>query len=176
MKLEKFIQPWTGFALRHIPDGNEVLDFSFCGLSTENRWNVPGESTLYLAASKQVAVGEYSRHYKESRVQGLIKKTQKRSFWQLELELNRTIDLCNPAVYSHFPNAPDEFKNIKTARSIASFLRNAFQLEAMFVPSMVFLDDLSKWCLVIFLENLYPDLGRFILNAEKIGFFEIGCT
>ena len=173
MKVEKFIRPWEGYAFRHIPDGNEVLDFSLCGLSNENRWNLPGEPTLYLPDSKQVALGEYSRHYQESRNYKLATKTRKRRFWRLKVQLKRTIDLCNPNVYKVFPDAPDCFKEFKSARTVASVFRNVFKIEAIFVPSMVFWDDLSKWCLVLFLENLPEDVNQYILNVKKNGLFEI---
>ena len=173
MKIEKFITPWKGYAFRHIPDGNEVLDFSLCGLSNENRWNSQGEPTLYLAGGKEVALGEYSRHYRENRIYELAQKTQRRSFWRLEVQLKRTIDLCNPDVYAAFPGGLDGFKKIKLARTVASFYRNVFKIEAIFVPSMAFLDDLSQWCLVLFLENLPKNINQYILSKEKSGRFEI---
>lgn len=173
MKIEKFITPWKGYVFRHIPAGNEVLDFSLCGLSKENRWNSPGEPTLYLAGSKQIALSEYSRHYQENRLIKLGKKTQKRHFYRLEIQLERTINLCNPDVYANFPGAPDCYKEIKIARTVGALIRNVFKVEAIFVPSMAFLDDLSKWCLVLFLENLPKEVGQYIINVKKSGLFEI---
>jgi len=38
---------------------------------------------------------------------------------------------------------------------------------------MVFLDDLSKWCLVIFLENLPENSFKFLPKAQKNGHIEI---
>lgn len=50
--LQSFIQPWLGYAVRHIPNGSyDVYDFSRAGLAVDNRWNVQGEPTLYLASS-----------------------------------------------------------------------------------------------------------------------------
>lgn len=173
MKQKKFIKPWHGTAVRHIPDGNDVLDFSLCGLSSENRWNLPGEPTLYLAGSKQVALGEYSRHYKENRSPKLYKTIQKRRIWNLELSLNKTVDLCDPLVFGEFPDAPGCFKNIKNARSVVALFRNMYKVEAVFVPSMVFLDDLTKWCLVLFLENLPLETDNYIVHVKKEGYFQI---
>ena len=173
MKTEKFIRPWQGDAFRHIPDGSQVLDFSWCGLSIENRWNYPGEPTLYLAGSKPIALGEYSRHYRENRADKLVSKTQRRRFWRLTVQLKRTIDLCNPEVHADFPGAPDCFKEIKTARTVAALFRNVLAVEAIFVPSMAFLDDLSRWCLVLFLENVPEEVSRYILDVKKNGLFEI---
>lgn len=173
MKIENFIKPWHGTAVRHIPDGNNVLDFSLCGLANENRWNSSGEPTLYLAGSKQIALGEYSRHYQGDRSSKLYKRTQRRSLWKLELRLKKTIDLCNPGIFSAFPNSPHCFKEIKSARAIATFFRDVHKVEAIFVPSLVFLDDLTKWCLVLFLENLPQETSRYIIKEQKDGLFEI---
>ena len=56
MSLDDYILPWTGSAVRHIPDNprnpRNIRDFSYCGASNENRWNVAGEPTLYLAKEK----------------------------------------------------------------------------------------------------------------------------
>lgn len=87
--------------------------------------------------------------------------------------MNKTINLCNPEVFSAFPDAPECFKEIKSAIAIATLFRNIHKVEAIFVPSMVFLDDLSKWCLVLFLENLPKETNQYIVNLEEIGLFEI---
>jgi hypothetical protein len=38
---------------------------------------------------------------------------------------------------------------------------------------MVFLDDLSKWCLVIFLENLPQNPTEYLPETQKHGHIEI---
>jgi len=55
--LDDLVAPWSGDALRHIPAGSpfDVLDFRFAGLGAENRWNDPGQPTLYLAGDAGVA-------------------------------------------------------------------------------------------------------------------------
>jgi hypothetical protein len=62
MSLQDYIQPWNGYAVRHIPDRPtqpyNIYDFSYCGVSNENRWNVAGEATLYLAKEKDVALDD----------------------------------------------------------------------------------------------------------------------
>ena len=65
MSIQSYIQPWQGNAVRHIPQladrQYDVYDFSYAGRSAENRWNLQGEPTLYLAKEKNVALGEIGR-------------------------------------------------------------------------------------------------------------------
>jgi hypothetical protein len=66
MSIESFIQPWQGAAVRHIPKfaTYDIYDFSYAGVCPDNRWNLKGEPTLYLAKEKNVALAEYARHFK----------------------------------------------------------------------------------------------------------------
>src|SRR4051812_16670198 len=50
-----------------IPDGAiyDILDFRLAGQSHENRWNVYGEPTLYLASDHRVAIADFARHFYE---------------------------------------------------------------------------------------------------------------
>lgn len=177
MILQKFVKPWSGHALRHLPDlpDIDVFDFSFCAASAENRWNTFGEPTLYLAKDKQVAIGEYSRHFRENRSEKLIKETHRRKIWRFEVRLERTLDLCDLDVCSalSLSEAPDCFKDKMAARATAEFVRRTLAVEAIFVPSMVFLDDLTKWCLVVFLDNLPANPRQFLPNVRPDGFLVI---
>ena len=177
MSLIGLIKSWDGYAIRHIPDiaNHSVYDFRYCALSRNNRWNVQGEPTLYLAKDKGVATGEFARHFSDNRSHGLAQKIQRRQIWRFTVKLNRTLNLCDLKVCSalSLADAPYCFKDKRVARSTANFLRNALKVDAIFVPSMVFLDDLSKWCLVIFLENLPENASEFLPKAQKHGHLEI---
>lgn len=171
------IKPWAGHAFRQIPDSdnNNPLDFGHCALSSTNRWNVKGESTIYLACDKAVAIGEFARHLEDTRTNGLVSLIRRRRIWRFELQLNKTLDLCDPKVTSalSLKDAPNCFKDKSIARSTATFLRSSLKVEAIFVSSMVFIDDLSKWCLVLFLENLPDDLELFLLQVQNNGHIEM---
>ncbi len=177
MILTGYIKSWDGYAIRHIPDiaNSNVYDFSYCALSRNNRWSVQGEPTLYLAKDKGVATGEFARHFSVNRSQALAKKIQRRQIWRFTVILKRTLNLCDLKVCSalSLTDAPYCFKDKRVAGSTANFLRSALKVEAIFVPSMVFIDDLSKWCLVIFLENLPKDAIQFLPKAQKHGHIEI---
>ncbi|MBE9079696.1 RES family NAD+ phosphorylase [Romeria aff. gracilis LEGE 07310] len=173
------IRPWAGHAVRHIPDtpnqAYDIYDFSYAGRSAENRWNVAGEPTLYLAKEKNVALAEYARHFEVNRTVGLAAKTYQRKVYRFKVALDAVLDLREPSVWSalSLQNAPDCFKDKKVGRATAAFIRNTTAAQAILVPSMAFLDDLEQWCLVLFLEKLPDDSRRFLLNVIEDGYFEI---
>lgn len=63
--------------------------------------------------------------------------------------------------------------NPKIARATANFLRNTTSIQAIFVPSVTFMDDISKWCLVIFLEKLKDDYSNYFKEIKTNGYFQI---
>ena len=65
MHLSAHLAGWSGDAYRHIPKTSpfDVLDFRFAGLGADNRWNTPGQPTLYLAGDEGVLIAEWGRHF-----------------------------------------------------------------------------------------------------------------
>ncbi|MBF0548630.1 MAG: RES family NAD+ phosphorylase [Candidatus Riflebacteria bacterium] len=180
MPISSFIVPWSGYAVRHLPEPKkgqtfDPLDFTWCGKSSENRWNTLGEPTLYLAQEKDVALAEYARHFQIDRSPGLAKKTQRRKVYRFKIELSYTLDLRNRALCKalSLTKFPGCFADKKIARSTATFLRNTTSVQAIFVPSIAFLDDPDKWCLVVFLEKLEPNTKTFFKNCRTDGYFRI---
>jgi len=179
MPPQNYISPWLGYAVRHIPDTPgkfyDIYDFQYCGRSNENRWNVAGEPTLYLAKEKDVALAEYARHFQVDRTPGLASKTYRRQVFRFRVELEYVLDLTIPQVWDQLSmsNAPDCFKDKTVARSTANFIRNTTSTQAIIVPSIAFLDNLEQWCLVLFLEKLLPDTRKFLPSVEADGFFQI---
>jgi RES domain-containing protein len=177
MPIEKHIKPWSGHAVRHLPDvsGLDIYDFSRCGKNDENRWNVSGEPTLYLAKDKAVALAEFARHFKENRTPGLAGMTLPRKVYKLKVKLKHVLDLRGPKACRELSlaNAPDCFLEKSVARATAHFIRNTTPAEALLVPSIAFLDDLKKWCLVLFLEKLPEDPRKFLQSAKAEGTFKI---
>jgi RES domain-containing protein len=177
LSIAEYVRPWSGYAFRHIPDraSLDVRDFRYCADSKTNRWNFKGEPTLYLAKDKSVVIGEFSRHFSEDRSPKLLARLHRRQIWKLSVRLSKSIDLCNPITCKalSLDDPPHCFANVQIARSTATFLRNTLKIDGIFVPSMVFLDDLSKWCLVVFLENLPEDSTLFFPQAAENGFLNI---
>ncbi|MEA5508791.1 RES domain-containing protein [Crocosphaera sp. UHCC 0190] len=174
--LQDWIVPWSGQGFRHLPDGNyNVYDFQYAGLATNNRWNVQGEATLYLAGSLDVVVGEWSRHFQFDRPQQLSTKTKRRKVYGFEVRLNQTLNLCQAEIWQELSlaNAPHCFLDKKIARATAQFIRQTTDVEAIFVPSMAFLDQLDKWVLVLFLEKLPYESQTFLPVVQDFGFLNI---
>lgn len=176
MSLDRFITAWIGTVYRHIPQNSPfgVLDFRFAALASENRWNLPGQPTLYLAADAGVALAEYARHFQEHRTPELGRQIQARQLYRLQLRVEALLDLRAPAVWDELSltNAPYCFLDRGTARAVAGYVRAATATQAVLVPSMVFLDDLSRWSLVLFLDRLPPDPSEW-LSAEPAEVFRI---
>jgi RES domain-containing protein len=179
MALQDRIGPWSGYAVRHIPDtpdkSYDIYNFSYCGRSNENRWNVAGEPTLYLAKEKDVALAEYARHFKVDRTPGLGTKTYRRKVYRFQVQLDYVLDLGQPEAWSELSlmAAPTCFKDKSVARATAQFIRYTTQAQAILVPSVAFLDDLTQWCLVLFLEKLVPNPRRFLPSVQQDGYFQI---
>jgi len=174
--LSDWIEPWTGEAFRHLPDGNyDVYDFSYAGLARNNRWNVQGELTLYLAGGIDVAAAEWSRHFQFDRPKELAPNTKRRQVYAFTLKLNNTLNLCNQAVCQDLSlqNVPSCFLEKKVARATAQFIRQTTNVEAIFVPSMAFLDDLKKGVWVLFLEKLTNDPRKFLPQVSEYGFLHV---
>lgn len=179
MPLEDYLQPWSGYGVRHIPDSPHcnynIYDCSYCGRSQENRWNVAGEPTLYLAKAKNVALAEYVRHFQVDRNSNLAAQTYRRQVYRFEIQLDAVLSLCHAAVWAELSlsHAPDCFKDKAIARATAQFLRKTTAAQAILVPSVAFLDQLEQGCLVVFLEKLQPHPRKYLLNPTADGYFQI---
>jgi RES domain-containing protein len=182
MALGDFLEAWKGFGVRHIPEGSPygVLDFRFSSRAKDNRWNVEGQPTLYLASEKDVALAEYARHLQIDRSAPLMRPIRARHVWRLELTLEHVIDLRNPKLWKELSlqNPPSCFLDIEQARAVAQLVRKTTLAEAVLVPSMAFLDKPDRWVMAIFLEKLLTDPlkddpTKFILSATDDGIFAV---
>lgn len=131
---------------------------------------------MYLAGGIEVAAAEWSRHFQFDRPQILANKTKRRKVYGFEVNLNRTLNLCQLELWQELSlkDAPFCFLDRNIARATAAFIRQTTDIEGIFVPSMAFLDDLDKWVLVIFLEKFsQQDAKIFLPTVEEYGFFQI---
>ncbi len=130
MVLQSLIKSWSGYAVRHIPDTPgktyNIYDLSYCSKSTENRWNVAGEPTLYLAQEKDVALAEYGRHFQINRTPGLAAKVYQRKVYRFTSDLEHTLDLTDPKSWLELSlqDAPTCFMDKAVARATAQFIRS----------------------------------------------------
>jgi RES domain-containing protein len=173
MTLSGHLERWSGDALRHIPACSSIdfLDFRYAGRGSDNRWNEPGSPTLYLAGDEGVLIAEWGRHFENKRTAQLQQMTVERSTFSLELSIDSVLDLRSEEVCNSLPldNAPYCFADIHVARATANFVRRTTEAQALLAPSMGFLDDLERWCLVAFLEKLPPDPRSFISSVTPRG-------
>ena len=133
-----------------------------------------GEPTLYLAKEKDVVLAEYARHFKVDRTPRLAAQTYRRQVFCFRVELEYVLDLRNPKLWTelYLKDAPDCFKDKTIARATANFIRHTTSTQAIIVSSVVFLDELEQWCLILFLEKLQL-AGKFLPSVEADGFFQI---
>jgi RES domain-containing protein len=170
------MQPWSGEAFRHLPDGSPfgVLDFRFASLAANNRWNFQGEPTLYLAGDYGVALAEFARHLTTNRS---LKPSlsHRRRVYRLAVRLDASISLCEPGVWAalSLKEAPQAFSDTKFARATAKFLRDTTPAQGLFVPSLGFMDQPDRWNLVIFLEKLQPDPSLHLTVIDDKGTFDV---
>ncbi len=169
MPLDDLLDAWSGDALRHIPAGSpfEVLDFRFAGLGAENRWNDPGQPTLYLAGDAGVLIAELGRHFAIDRAPTLRQATVERTVFTLRLSIEHVLDLREARTLASLSleDAPGCFTDRELARATARFVRSTTRAQALLVPSTGFLDDLDRWCLVLFLDKLPSVPGAFITSV-----------
>jgi len=94
-----------------------------------------------------------------------------RRIYDLCLELDRVLDLRDERVCAalSLPDAPACFLDREIARTTASFLRRVARVQAIFVPSLAFLDDPSRWVLVLFLERLDRGLDGIARSVDRDG-------
>jgi RES domain-containing protein len=169
---DDLLTPWIGGAFRHVnaTRGHDVLDFSHAGLYGKNRWNIPGEPTLYLAGDIGVAIAEWGRRFPAS-YPAAAKLPVVRDVFQLHLRLSSVLDLRSRESMSAtgHHDAPDIFRDINIARAVARQMRTTTRAQAMLVPSIAFLDDLTRWNLVVFLEKVPTDQQAWITKVDRIG-------
>jgi RES domain-containing protein len=175
MTLDDLIGPWSGAACRHIPDGSpySVLDTRFAARSQTNRWNRPGEPTLYFASDHAVLIGEFARHLRDERNPSLGPLMPPRRMYDLQLRLDAVLDLRDPAVCAalSLSDAPSCFLDRDVARATAGFIRTTTRAQALLTHSMAFLDAPDHWVMALFLERLDAGSDAVVSRVEPDGIF-----
>lgn len=172
MALRAHLRPWSGTALRHIAAGAQydVLDFRYAGRGADNRWNAPDQPTLYLAGDEGVVIAEWGRHFAVNRTPALQLQTVERTIYRVRLTFEAVLDLRQQVVWADLSltAAPQCFLNMTLARAVAQFVRSTTEAQALLVPSVCFLDQLDRWCLVVFLDR-FAHPSDFITAVETVG-------
>jgi hypothetical protein len=173
MALDARLRPWVGAAFRHLPAGAPYgpLDFTWAGRSPTNRWNEPGDPTLYLAGDAGVLAAEWGRYLVEELTGDLATAMLERTVYRLEVRLKAVLDLRDPAVLADLSltEAPHCFWDRAVARATATFVRRTTAAEGLLVLPMALLDKPGRWNLALFLDKLPADPAAFIHRCEAIG-------
>ena len=140
-----------------------------------NRWNPPGEPTLYVAGDRGVAIAEFARHIREDNVPALAPRTIERRIFDLRVRVEATLDLRDPRVWTTLSlvDAPGCFLDRTVARATAGYLRHTTRTQALIVPSMALLDAPSRWVAVLFLDKLPADPAAFLADVRPDGTFRL---
>ncbi len=173
MAADKRVIPWIGAAYRHIraDTGRLPLGLSLAGSFARNRWNTPGEPTLYLAGDPGVMVAEWGRQMSSAIDPDAPTRAIAREVFRFHLRLDEVIDVRDPDVAASLgrTDAPSCFLDREIARSVSRYLRESTTSQALLVPSIAFLNDLARWNLVIFLDKLSADPAEWIHRVEPLG-------
>ena len=156
--------PFTRVAVCSGPatDRLEIADL----VTTEaNRWSGAGEPTLYLAGDMGTALAEVGRHWEPG--------PGRLCLWHVHLDLRAAVDLRRPDVRSAVgvPDDPRWFLDRGRCRDMAARLRRDGS-DGLIVPSVAFLDDLSRWNAVVFVDQAsgLQDVVRTLRPLADIGY------
>lgn len=179
MALAAFLEPWQARVYRHISHDSPLglLDFRYAGRGRRNRWNDPGEATLYLAGDPHLAGLEFFRHIDDDRDSLSGSYTVTRDVYWLDVVLQRVIDVRRSDVQAALAldDAPNCFLNIQIARAAAKLVRyGTEEVQSLVVPSVACLDQPERWSLVLFLDHLPADVRQFITNFGLHSMLQVG--
>jgi RES domain-containing protein len=146
-----------------------VLDTRFGGLARDNRWNDAGTPTFYVASDLGVAIAEFGRHIKDER--GAARAPDRASY-RLDVRVEALLDVRSAQARRALGlnGGATRFLDRSVARATANFIRRTTPAQALLVPSIAFLDDPSRWNLVLFLEKLPSDLSEWIAATYESAF------
>lgn len=170
--IDDLVTSWIGGGYRHInaESNRDILDFSYAGQFPDNRWNAPGQPALYFAGDIGVAIAEWGRRFPVSFDTDALKPAT-RDVYRLQFRFDAVLDLRNPEIIRqlHIPDAPTAFRDKLMTRSLATQIRHSTRAQAMLVPSIAFLDDLTRWNLVVFLDKMPEPTASWITKVERVG-------
>ena len=136
----------------------------------DDRWNRPGEPTIYLALDPGVALAEVGRHMNDQEgthgCQLLV---------GLEVRVDGLVDLRDAAVRRALgiEGGPAAFLDRQRCREIAGRLRQLPDCRGILAPSMALIDQPARGNLVVFAERL-PNGPRDIVEGhEEVGRLEV---
>jgi RES domain-containing protein len=131
-----------------------------------NRWNGPGEPTIYVSGDPALALLEAGRHPDD--VHG------RASLVQVEVRIRFAADLRDPAVRRslELPADLDWMLDRRRTRSVSRGLRHSGVCDGLIVPSVGALDQLDRWNAVIFADER-TRIPRMIGGLRQVGELQV---
>jgi RES domain-containing protein len=168
----RILAAWRGIAFCYVPADEPVrLDRLVTSDGSDDRWNRPGQPTLYLALDVGTAVGELARHVE------LEPGTPawRRRLVGFSVEVDGLADLRRAEVRARvgFDGEPAAFRDHDVARDLAQRLREDDACAGLLVPSMTFLDDPARGNLVVFVERFQGGVDDIVRGTVDAGFVEL---
>jgi RES domain len=129
----------------------------------DDRWNEPGEPTIYLALDLPLALAEYARHAGPDDARDLIR---------FDVGLDGVADL-RPRDGSTDAAGVAEIADRTVARRIASGFRERPDCRGLLVPSLAFPDDPARANLVVFADRLPGGIAAWLGQPTTVGHVEV---
>jgi RES domain-containing protein len=132
----------------------------------DDRWNGPGQPTVYLATDLAVALAELARHLDPEEGDRVLRR-----LLGLELDLDGLVDLRDATVRERVgaPRDVEAFRDRDVAREVADRIRSDAAVTGLLVPSMAFLDDPQRANLVLFVERLGGEVAPLVRGQREAG-------
>ncbi len=161
-------RPWTAPLYCHVPAGREIDLEALAEPGDEtDRWNAPGERTVYLASDPGVVLAELGRQL------GAGGDLASRRLLRLTPRpdgLTALVDLRDPAVLAalSLPASPIQFLDRRHARETAAGIRSTGTADGLIVPSAALLDQPQRCNVVLFAECLPRGVARTFVPPELL--------
>jgi len=162
---------FRGVAFCHVPAEEPIRLERLVSLDGEDdRWNRPGQPTVYLATELPVAMAELARHLDVAGGDPPVR----RRLLGLSLEIDNLLDLRREDVRRTLdgPALVEAFQDRDVARACAQAARER-RANGLLVPSMAFLDQPSRANLVLFIDALGGDMAALVRAQHEGGVVEI---
>jgi len=169
--LRELTEPFAGGeAWCHAPAGTP---FRVAALARKDdgrdRWSVPGVRTAYLAGDRMVALGEYARHGPAAG------DSDARCLVRLRVTGLEVLDVRRREVARLLGLGTDVLDR-RATRAAAERARAAQGCQGLIVPAMAYLDDPSRFNLVIFCEALEAPIEQQLSDAIVLGEIRVDAT
>lgn len=152
--------PWSGALFRHRPaaSSRSVLDDTYLGQVSANRWSGFGIRAYYFASDRRVVLAEHARHIQRDLPAGRTDKIE-RAVFRVPVKLATVLDLTDPAVVAAIGSKPiaSWILDVSTTQAVSRYLQQAVPgLQGLVVPSVALLDQPDCFNVVVFRDAIDP--------------------